>query len=71
MAFVSLSRPSAPIALNVRLVYALENLQKALRQRRMFRKTISELNALSDRELHDLGLCRSMISDVARKAVYH
>lgn len=71
MAFVSLHRFSAPIALNVRLAYAIENFKKTQRQRRMFRKTLTELGALSDRELHDLGLNRSMIADVARNAVYH
>lgn len=71
MAFVSLPRVSAPTALPVRALHAFENFKKTMHQRRMFRKTITELNALSDRELHDLGLNRSMISDVARSAVYH
>jgi len=71
MAFVTLPRVSAPTALPVRALYAFENFRKTMRQRAMFRKTITELNALSDRELHDLGLNRSMITDVARTAVYH
>jgi len=71
MAFASLPRPSAPMALNVRLVNALDSFKKNLRQRRMYNQTIRELNSLSDRELNDLGLCRSMISDVARSAVYN
>lgn len=71
MAFVSLPRPNAPIALPVRAVYAFETIKKSMQQRRMYRKTINELSALSDRELNDLGLCRSMIQDVARSAVYH
>ncbi len=71
MAYVSLPRVSAPTALPVRALYAFENFKKTMHNRRMFRKTIGELNALSNRELHDLGLNRSMISDVARKAVYH
>jgi len=71
MAFVSLPRVSAPTALPVRALYALENFKKTMRDRAMFRKTVSELRALSDRELHDLGLNRSMISDVAHKAVYN
>ena len=71
MAFISLPRESAPTALSVRALYAFENFKKAMRQRAMFRKSVSELNALSDRELHDLGLNRSMITDVARNAVYH
>ncbi len=71
MAFVSLPRTGAPTALSTRLANATANFKTGLRNRRMFRKTINELNALSDRELHDLGLNRSMISDVARSAVYH
>ncbi len=71
MAFVSLHRPSAPTALTARFSATLAAAKTALRQRRMFRKTINELGALSDRELNDLGLCRSMIQDVARSAVYN
>ncbi len=71
MAFVSLPRVSAPTALSTRALHAFENFKITMRQRAMFRKTINELSALSDRELHDLGLNRSMITDVARNAVYH
>lgn len=71
MAFVTLHRPSAPIALPVRLVYALETLKKNHQRRRMYNKTYRELNGLSNRELNDLGLCRSMIREVARSAVYN
>ena len=71
MAFVSLPRPNAPIAFPVRVMYAFESFKKAMQQRAMYRKTINELSALSNRELNDLGLCRSMIADVAHNAVYH
>jgi uncharacterized protein YjiS (DUF1127 family) len=37
---------------------------------RMYARTLRELNALSDRELADLGLSRSSLNDVARSAVY-
>jgi len=70
MAFISLSRPGAPMALPVRVMYALENVVKNLRQRRLYRQTIAELGALSDRELNDLGLNRATISAAARNAVY-
>ncbi len=39
-----------------------------MRQRRVYRDTFTELNALSDRDLTDLGLSRSMIRSVARDA---
>ena len=58
------------IALSTRIVYAFETIKKGAIQRRNFRQTVNELNSLSDRELNDLGLCRSMINDVARSAVY-
>lgn len=37
---------------------------------RMYRATLSELASLSDRDLADLGLHRTMIDDVAREAAY-
>ncbi|NSX54727.1 DUF1127 domain-containing protein [Parasulfitobacter algicola] len=37
---------------------------------RQYRATVNELRSLSDRELSDLGLHRSIIFDVARHAVY-
>lgn len=36
---------------------------------RRFRETVTELNRLSNRELSDLGITRSDIPYVARKAV--
>ncbi len=38
--------------------------------RRLYQKTYSELNQLSDRELADLGLSRSGLGAIAREAVY-
>lgn len=37
---------------------------------RLYRRTLAELEALSDRELQDLGMSRLCIRDVAREAVY-
>jgi len=34
-----------------------------------YRRTVRELSALSDRELHDLGIVRCDISRVARQAM--
>ncbi|MFN3642908.1 MAG: DUF1127 domain-containing protein [Gemmobacter sp.] len=39
-----------------------------LRRRRMYLRTMRELNALSTRELADLGLSRSMITRLALEA---
>lgn len=46
----------------------------ALRDRwqrgRVFRETLRELNALSDRDLADLGIHRSQIGAVAKEAAF-
>ena len=39
-------------------------------QYRVYRTTIRELSALSDRDLADLGLSRSMIADIAHEAAF-
>ena len=53
---------------------ALTNLFGAARTRfaqyRVYRQTVRELSALSDRNLADLGLSRSMIRSVARETAY-
>ncbi len=45
------------------------NLIRNYRNWRRYRETVSELSRLSNRELHDLGISRSDIPHVARKAV--
>lgn len=37
---------------------------------RVYRKTVSELSALSSRELDDLGISRSMIKRISLEAAY-
>jgi len=37
-------------------------------RRRIYKRTYAELNALTTRELDDLGISRSMISRLAREA---
>lgn len=37
---------------------------------RVYRNTVAELAALSNRDLADLGLSRSMISTIAHEAAY-
>jgi uncharacterized protein YjiS (DUF1127 family) len=39
-------------------------------QYRVYRRTYAELNALTTRELDDLGISRSMITRLAREAAY-
>lgn len=41
-----------------------------LDQRRVYNQTFSELNALTDRDLYDLGIARSSIRSIAYEAAY-
>ena len=53
-----------------RLVAFKEIVASAIRQRRVYERTVAELNGLSDRELTDLGISRLSIPDLAREAAY-
>ncbi len=44
--------------------------RKAFADYRLYRQTLNELDALSDRELRDLGLSRLSIRAVAHDSVY-
>lgn len=46
----------------------LATLGAALRRERAFRATHAQLDAMSDRDLADIGITRFMITDVAREA---
>ncbi|WP_341365450.1 DUF1127 domain-containing protein [Yoonia sp. BS5-3] len=41
-----------------------------LAKRKVYRSTVAELESLSNRELADLGLSRSMIKSIAIEAAY-
>ncbi|MBX3598627.1 MAG: DUF1127 domain-containing protein [Rhizobiaceae bacterium] len=45
------------------------NLIRNFRNWRRYRETVTELNRLSNRELADLGISRTEIHSVARKAI--
>jgi uncharacterized protein YjiS (DUF1127 family) len=53
-----------------RLADLIASWRKAQAKRRIYRQTMRELNALSTRELTDLGISRSMISRIAMEAAY-
>lgn len=46
----------------------LNDLRAARARRSVYRRTVRELGALSNRDLADLGLCRASIRQVARDA---
>jgi uncharacterized protein YjiS (DUF1127 family) len=53
-----------------RLAAVKDTLLTALSQRRVFTRTVAELNALTDRELADLGISRLRITEIAHEAAY-
>lgn len=59
--------PTAP-SLRERLASLRAALAEGAAQRRLYRSTLAELDALSDRDLSDLGLARADIGRVAREA---
>jgi uncharacterized protein YjiS (DUF1127 family) len=60
----------ATSGLGLRLAELRSALAERLERRRIYRRTIEELSALSDRDLEDLGLHRSRIVEVAQEAAY-
>ncbi|MBC7677312.1 MAG: DUF1127 domain-containing protein [Rhodoferax sp.] len=69
MAYVNSSR-SLNISVADRLGNIAKSVKLALRRRALFNQTVRELNALSDRDLADLGIHGSMIKDIAKQAAY-
>ena len=49
---------------------AFARLSERAQRRRVYSRTYAELNALSTRELEDLGISRCMISRLAHEAAY-
>ena len=45
-------------------------IRKAIADRRQYQQTFDELEALSDRELRDLGISRLSIREIAHDSVY-
>jgi uncharacterized protein YjiS (DUF1127 family) len=53
-----------------RLAALRQTWAEALQKRRVYAQTLAELNALTDRELADLGIPRSDIAEIAYRAAY-
>lgn len=53
-----------------RLAFAKDIVLNAINQRRVYARTVAELNGLTDRELADLGISRLGITEIAREAAY-
>ncbi|ETD87725.1 DUF1127 domain-containing protein [Rhodobacter capsulatus] len=48
----------------------LASIREALARRKVYRQTLAELRSLSNRELNDLGMHRSMLTRIALEAAY-
>lgn len=57
-------------SLRQRLDAAWASVAQRAARRRLYRTTLREFGALSDRDLQDLGLHRAQIRDVARQAAF-
>ena len=53
-----------------RIAAFVADLRQTMRRRALYTRTLRELDALTDRELADLGISRLQIDDVARTAAY-
>lgn len=53
-----------------RIAGSLANAKEAWRRHALYRQTLRELNALSERDLADLGLNPTMLNSVAMDAAY-
>ena len=69
MAFMSDTRPGTA-ELKPRFATLIEGVKARMERRRSYRTTLRELMALSNRELADLGLHRSMLRGIAKEAAY-
>lgn len=70
MAYVNSSLRSDVLSFRELVAHPLAALKLMAQRRRVYVQTLTELRALSDRDLADLGLHRSMISAVAKDAAY-
>ncbi len=69
MAFVNTTRAAHP-AFGDKFASLLDSVKTAMARRAIFRQTMRELRALSDRELGDLGIERAAIRAMALEAAY-
>ena len=69
MAYVNTTR-FARKGLMDRVLVLKDGVLAAVQRRRIFNRTVTELNALTDRELSDLGIARVSIREIAHEAAY-
>lgn len=69
MAYVNTTRIARKGLLG-RIAVFKDGVVTAIQQRRVYTRTVAELNALTDRELADLGISRLSIAEIAHEAAY-
>jgi uncharacterized protein YjiS (DUF1127 family) len=69
MAYVNTSR-AASLSLADRFPGFIANLKATFARRVVYMQTVRELDALTDRELADLGISRLDVPTLAREAAY-
>jgi uncharacterized protein YjiS (DUF1127 family) len=69
MATLNATRTST-LGLVERLTLAIATVKTNVRKYALYRQTLRELNALTDREMNDLGIHASMIEQIAREAAW-
>jgi len=69
MAYVN-STHATTVSISDRFGSLVAGVKAALARRRVYDQTVRELAALSDRDLTDLGISRSVITEVASEAAY-
>ncbi|MDT8856503.1 DUF1127 domain-containing protein [Paracoccaceae bacterium Fryx2] len=69
MAYANTNR-TAHHGVAYRVTSLVGSVKAYFQQRRVYSQTVRELNALSTRELADLGIHRSMITRIALEAAY-
>jgi uncharacterized protein YjiS (DUF1127 family) len=69
MAYVDRTR-IAQNTWGARLMAIMTRITEDRARRALYSRTVQELNALTDRDLADLGISRLQIEDVAREAAY-
>lgn len=70
MAYVNTSARGDVLSFRELVLRPLHSLALMAQRRRVYSQTLADLNALSDRDLADLGLHRSLIRAVAKDAAY-
>ena len=66
MAYITQNIPNSGLLTS--LSNAFTGLQKSIDSYRAFKKTKSELESLTARDLHDLGICKADITNIAMQA---